>query len=1241
MRQQAIEPSMMRLTLEHVPTGVGIPEWLRESLTKQSAEGKSRIMILHANESSRKQTLVDLARGGRLDGHVVDPLDHQTISSLVELLMSDLRMPRPFPEDGLLTLLEHEEISRSASKLGFPLIHPDVERTWYISRTKRLALLHSHLLQSAALGSWDTDPGAIEFHNLLLKIEEKHGRTHPRLSKHHLSRILQGLETPPFSLANLSGIIMLNHEPTLSKEDLQLLRIISTLVPIHQMVHSGSFRLGMHGALIEDIEACRNQEDLPDWVPIHLPTTESLEQRRTHRILIDEGVDEITTVLSILDARSKSSDYNPTEKIIIVDGDANRNQSRWDEILSEGGWIVPKQVENILSSPLVHSLSRLVSIGQGDNSWAPENILVEAKNGFPISSGWFGDNTHPVNPDWQPRPHLDLLEEVAHGLHIRGGPHAMSQWLRALSEARFEHPWIPAEERRQAREETQWWLLSMANRLSPWLDEYSSSALQGDELLGCASRQILPLPSKSTNIIDWFSNLIHWTDWQQILSANPAEAGALRSLLDAVARSANILPSIGELSGIEAKDALICIMEGLSLPNPRIEDALLRVLTPSQALGCDADLLILCGTSATAWPVSSPIVPWMDLDDRLRLGVARPDAAMRSSRHLIRNALAVATEVLILDTSIIESNPPGTHWAEILDEAGKEKRQQWLSPPVFLIDEGQPITGWKWVNFSESIKGIASAPTTIEQHKNGNFNLCVNGTRIRDLRQSNGLAALQGQQTGEVVQGAAMMRWQKHLMEERNLRRPKNPEGNYLNSEEISALLSKEDLNLLNNWRIPDGVPEPRSNPTWPVIGKSHGGGRRTPSVDIRPLSPPALQVEIIDSRAGHNLAEQRSALRWSASRLHDWLDCPRKGWLKHRLKASSPDQLEDDMDGRLRGILVHDVLTLTMAEVMGFEVGEMNDLMIHPTLSSAGMSLEEVMAIALSHALSIAPWLSREDAVASHRRKSMLGLELEELRSWEDCEPSPVMLTGRLGALIRREMTISETGILSLEWDVKTHRGSRLSIEVPELKGTEGSWNFSISGRIDRIEVVPQGDGWTRKEGKKEIVPLDLDTDDEDFSLRHIIIRELKTIEGPKSGDSGKRHKRGILEEVQLALYARAWEIANPGDRVIAVGVTEVGEETNHWLEVDESVEGISEMAMDGDAKLVEALHRRRDESPDDLVSIPFRAWLRHRLEVSGRTIEAAESGAVHPTPSSSSCGFCPVTSACGLDELFSGGFL
>ena len=44
----------------------------------------------------------------------------------------------------------------------------------------------------------------------------------------------------------------------------------------------------------------------------------------------------------------------------------------------------------------------------------------------------------------------------------------------------------------------------------------------------------------------------------------------------------------------------------------------------------------------------------------------------------------------------------------------------------------------------------------------------------------------------------------------------------------------------------------------------------------------------------------------------------------------------------------------------------------------------------------------------------------------------------------------------------------------------------------------------------------------------RFIIIRDLKTIEGPKPGEDGIRHVAGLFKEIQLALYARAWELAH-----------------------------------------------------------------------------------------------------------------
>ena len=68
--------------------------------------------------------------------------------------------------------------------------------------------------------------------------------------------------------------------------------------------------------------------------------------------------------------------------------------------------------------------------------------------------------------------------------------------------------------------------------------------------------------------------------------------------------------------------------------------------------------------------------------------------------------------------------------------------------------------------------------------------------------------------------------------------------------------------------------------------------------------------------------------------------------------------------------------------------------------------------------------------------------------------------------------------------------------------------------------------------------------------------------------------------------------------------------------------------------------LHRRRGESHTNPKSVPFRAWLRHRLEISGRVVEAASKGQVNPTPSAKMCSYCPVKMSCGLDIAFKGGF-
>ena len=1229
-----------RLSIEHSPLGTCLPQWLGTHL--RGIDGSDgRLIVLHPSSASRKQAILDLSSGQDLSGYTLNPENHQTINSLTELLVADFRISRPFSDDGVLLLLEQEFVSMHAKKMGFPLLHADTTREWPLARTRRLASLHSSLQQAGMLGEWDGDPGAIEFDKILREIETRHNRSHPRLVKRKLIRHLNEMDGIPFTFNNIDGIIMLDHDPTMVELDIEFLKAVSLHVPIHQLIGPGSYRLGHHGALIEDIHPCKISADLPAWVPAHEP--QDVDERPTslHRILLEEGSDEVSTVLSLLDAREGNLNEGRGEKILIVDGDVNRDTSLWHEVLSEAGWSVQSKPSPILELSAIHSLRTMLAMGLGDESWSPERLLSHVNSGFPLSEQWLDVAPHPEHPDWRPRPHPDLLVEVAHGIHIRGGPYALSQWCRALAEPRFEHPWISVEERQKAREETQWWILCTANRLSPWLDEIQQDILTKVSPIGCSSASPLPLPGKSGDMYGWFDGFVEMVDWVELTKTSPPSIGALRNLIEAVQRLEKTIDSTEPLVGRKALEALDCLIDGITQVSLRIEDSLLRVLTPSQALGCDADLLILTGISSSAWPVSSPSVPWMELSDRLALGVERPDSPMRSARHLIRHVLHAANEVVVMDSSITESNPAGTHWAEILDEAGQENRLSWLEPPSYLLQDGEVLAGWKSLQVEEAGCGITPQPLSIVHLEDGGFSMQLKGPRFRDERQAAGLSAIEGGQAEQVTPNAALTRWESQVIEERNSRKPSRPEGEYLNQNEMASLVSSQDLDLLKNWTLPEDVPAPRFNETWPIIGRSHPKKKRTPSVDIRPIRLPSTGVEVLDQRFGFTEVEPIE-MRWSASRLHDWLSCPRKGWLKHQLRASEPETFEEDMDGRLRGILVHEVLALTLAEVIGFDIGALNDYEKCPNLAASGRPLEEVMSVALRHALNIAPWLARCDAVASHRRRSMLGLSHEELIEWEDDDEAPIIIGGRLGAMIRREMELTGIGVVCMEWDMVSLNGGRATIEIPPApEAGDDKWKFSASGRIDRIEVLPQKQGWVREEGKREIMPLDLDIGDEDPSIRHVVIREVKSVEGPEKKDIGKRHKTAILDEVQLALYARSWELSNPGDRVVAVGVSEVGEVTNHLLELDDSVLTDADTNVaDIGTELGRLLHRRRGESHSNPKSVPFRAWLRHRLEISGRVVEAASKGQVNPTPSAKMCSYCPVKMSCGLDIAFKGGF-
>ena len=98
-------------------------------------------------------------------------------------------------------------------------------------------------------------------------------------------------------------------------------------------------------------------------------------------------------------------------------------------------------------------------------------------------------------------------------------------------------------------------------------------------------------------------------------------------------------------------------------------------------------------------------------------------------------------------------------------------------------------------------------------------------------------------------------------------------------------------------------------------------------------------------------------------------------------------------------------------------------------------------------------------------------------------------------------------------------------------------------------------------------------------------MVRDLKSVRGPQPSQSGHRHLSEVHEQVQLALYARAWEVAHPGDRVVGVGITEIGDRTTQFLELDPEIE------LDGQdviTSTAEVAHRRASEGSEPRKAIP-----------------------------------------------------
>ena len=1182
-----LPPTEHSVTIEEVPAG-RIPDWLKQHIRLQSLGKPSndsnhhgRILIIYPTEKSKRQALSSIDLRGAVDRTL-----HHTMDSLISSLVADLRLPRVISNKGPLSAIIHAECQKESSRLGFPMINPLPEMNWGKGKTEALANLHHHLSRELVAERWE-GPGIPTFRRVITRLEEKLRFTHPDMAS---ERIIDALEegSTPFTISDIDGIIMLDHSPVMSKSHTQILLSLSKIRPIHQLTFPGNFRLGHHGHMLVDQHPIEDPSELPDWVPSQRAPL--LEQtNNVNRILLNRESHSFEVAIRIVAERLSRED----SEIIIVDPALENNRHKWEQLLGEIGVCMERRRAPPSSHPIGHWILFLARLGHGADSFSLESLraLSLQTSLVPFEE----PENHPSDPEISPLADSELLTRLARNEHVLGGPGALSKWLETLSRQ-------PTDERDgPIKESTQWWLMCLASSIRPLLRGHDRELVGNlKDAVGCHSGQRLPMPDSPKDGDEWLHNTLSLIDMPSQMARFPGRGLSPAAAVSALTEERATLREMQRRSGHPTHtlgsdwvDELCSIADQTkAMTGGSNFTSSVSVMTPEEALGCSADLVVLSNLSSSSWELRVPKVPFVGEDERHSLGILRPDAPIRDARHNLLHLLNCSQEVFVLDPSMDETSPPAApirEWARDFELSGIESEIHEMTDP-------------------------SPSPRASRQ---------IDGLRIR-----------QGKPPCDppINPSAVSIPLDTAVQRDRERRQPTiaSMDG-YLPKENHSHILSIENLKF--HGKPPEGIESPRTNGRWPVVGASVNG-KITPSIDPRPLSPIATGSQVSDSRHGHSGEAPQEIQVWSPTRLQDWLRCPRRGWLSRELGAEREELQGEDIDNRTYGELLHNVHHDIIAKTLGFETSverEHDGGLGHVSVQRSGLDQDEVMRIALESLDSRAPWLERTDAVSTQRLRSLTGMDREEWGSWL-ADPKPIPPRGRIGSIVTAELDIGDSAPLSIEWRIGNTSSDYVQLHpTPEISVRGEVDPIRVRGWIDRVDLLPMdlaSETWIDDEGSDSVAPVRV-TGSGWRPRRLIAIRDLKTSE---ESSQRNRHYMGLLEELQLAIYARAWEEAHPGDLVVAAGISVIGHKSEHFLELsslfDSPRSGIN---IGTQTTITSGLHRFMDED-EKADSDHFRAWLAQRLSVAMRVASDARLGKVHATPSPKVCAYCPVREICDV---------
>ena len=1215
----------MDITVETTLSDKTVPSWLLEGVSNE----RDDVLIIYPNEATRSSSIqIILERSGS-----VDSSRHTTLSRLIKSLSMDFRLPVVVPKSVTGLVQVHDKFADAASKHRFPRLHPDVTRPWTSSKTERLLLLHSYAIEHQILSRWEGDPGALEANRILTSFEGE-GLIHEHHILTHLCEALSNTEVNmPYTVGTVTGIILLNHPPDFSEIHKKFIKALSHRRPVHHLCVSGSFRLGYHGAYIDDeITPIRDKSELPSWVPEHEillqePHDDDYATKGVHVIRFEQASQIMDATVSAIQLYKSKFEGD----VLLIDADKHRHEE-WARRLQQIGVTCDVDSHTAEKTSAVQAILRYLAISRGQDAWSAVKLfdIIQSK-AFPILENLFSDLEHPVNHEWRPRPHLDVLENIGRSFHVLGGTGALQRWLGSLASAKpYSMEAFRRENESRALEETQWWLQCLATAWSALLDENEKSFV-AQEFIGTTSKVNLPLPKASKTPRDVLTTILEACSWENLFDRTQQYDGSVGAVQTWV-RLIDTLVLYD--SSIEFVELCRLASTQTKLPSKRTKHADVIISTPEQAYGIEAGITMLAGLNAESWSMKPKRIPWIDDSVRVELGLSDGDLPIRRSRHLFKSIINTSQQSILFDTEYDESAGNSTPVVEYLSMVElKGELRKIAATPSFIEEELSDGTGWSimtrddgnWLTYRTSTLTLSGDEVLLERAED----------LQRDRQQQAGLELRAMRPATSQIQSphALASRHERdiNLDRFRRQRKFKPLENNATMDWELRDNLLTTSGLVIDPTTSQAELFGSRVATSYPHLGFKKNGRSRSPSIDPRPLPPPNFPSESMNAILSTQSREDDSKI-WSTSRLNPWFICPRKAWMEQTLRATEPSpEPSEDIAPLTKGTLIHSIEEHIMT-LLGIEVGGNPLAQPVPLHIGTVLSDQEMWESILRTLSEIAPWLARTNAVSVHRCNDLIGCSPEQWNGWlEGNEHLPI--GGRLGRLLFADLCLTSAAPIACEWPLQQQEKYHVDIE-----GLNDEMEFStlnVRGRIDRVDSLVIDESLL-----ESLNELGLYSDDaEEMPLffdgngppakRFILIRDLKTIEGPKPDEEGVRHASGLFKEIQLALYARAWERSHPGDRVIGVGISEVGDDTNHLLELDPAFAFLSPEVSIGSRTFYSGNHFRIPGEGSDPQSNGFRAWMSSRITAAIRASEASKLGWNHPTPGSH-CGYCSLASAC-----------